>query len=185
MVLLVILSAALYGTYFSLMRGRDTATAKMTERRELSSTLDRLRRELSAAQYNTQNKRLHFVVEDRDYFGKPASTLDFAAIAPPRADSQTASDQVLLIYKAEDKGKKLILTRQARDLYVTVDPPPYPQMDELTGFLVECYDGTKWVKSWDTALNNALPRAVRVTIRVMEGETEKEFSAVAKVRTAS
>ena len=62
LLLLVILSGALYGTYFSLMRGRETAMAKMDARRELSVTLDQLRRELSAAFYNTQNQRLHFVV---------------------------------------------------------------------------------------------------------------------------
>ena len=101
--LLVILSGALYGTYFSLMRGRDMAVVKMGERRELSVTLDQLRREISAAFYNTNNKRLHFVVEDRDYFGKPSSTLDFTALAPPRSDQQTMSDQVQLVYKGVEK----------------------------------------------------------------------------------
>src|SRR6266545_2201874 len=98
MSLLVILSAALYGTYFSLMRGRETTVARMEARRELSTTLDQLRRELSAAFFDTNNTaqkpKLHFVVEDRDFFGKPASTLDFTAIAPPRSGSLTASDQV-------------------------------------------------------------------------------------------
>jgi general secretion pathway protein J len=98
--LLVILSAALYGTYFSLMRGREIAVVKMEARRELSTTLDQLNRELSAAFYNTNNKRLHFVVEDRDFFGKPASTLDFTFIAPPVGGTLPASDQVRAIYTA-------------------------------------------------------------------------------------
>jgi general secretion pathway protein J len=131
LLLLVILSGALYGTYFSLMRGRETAVAKMDARRELSVTLDQLRRELSAAYFNQANAKLHFVVEDRDFFGKPASTLDFTAIAPPRSDGLTASDQVQVIYKAVEKEKKLLLTRQARDLYVTVDPLPYPPTEAL------------------------------------------------------
>ncbi len=186
LMLLVILSAALYGTYFSLMRGRETAVAKMNARRELSDTVDKLHRELSAAYYHSANARLHFVVEDRDYFGKPASTLDFTAIAPPRSDGLTASDQVQVIYKAVEKEKKLLLTRQARDLYVTVDPLPYPQMEELEGFLVECYDGGKWVKSWDTKLNAAgLPKAIRVTLMVKEGDKTVQFSTVAKPEMGS
>ena len=48
MVLLVILSGALYGTFFSLTRGRDAATAGMEARREVRSTLDMLRREISS-----------------------------------------------------------------------------------------------------------------------------------------
>ncbi len=179
--LLVILSGALYGTYFSLMRGRETAVVKMEARRELSITLDQLRRELSAAFYNTNNKRLHFVVEDRDFFGKPASTLDFNFIAPPSSSNLPTSDQVRAIYTAVEKDKKLLLARQAQDLHMTVNSLPYPQMKELEGFLVECYDGNEWVRTWDTVLNNRLPKAVRVTLMVKEGEKTVNFSTITKL----
>ena len=186
--LLVILSGALYGTYFSLMRGRETAAAKMDERRELSETLDRLHREISAAFYHASDNRLHFVVEDRDYFGKPASTLDFTAIAPPRGDSVPASDQVQLVYKTVEKDKKLLLARQEKDIYATIDPPQYPQMKELEGFLVECStDGSTWVRTWDaTRLNgNRIPRYVKVTIMLKEGEKTVNFSTIAITRVGS
>ena len=184
--LMVILSAALYGTYFSLIRSREAAVTGMEARRELRTTLDQLRRELSASLFNKQNQKLHFVVEDKDYFGKPASTLDFTAIAPPRSDSLPASDQVQVTYKTEEKDKKLLLTRQAKDIYITPDPLPYPQMEELEGFLVECYDGAKWVRTWDTALNfSGLPQAVKVTLMVKEGEKTVGFSTVAVLRMGS
>jgi general secretion pathway protein J len=184
--LMVILSGALYGTYFSLMRGRDMATAKMDERRELSVTLDRLRRELSAAFYNTANKRLHFVVEDRDYFGKPASILDFTALAPPRSDQQPVSDQVQLIYQGAEKEKKLQLERQEKDIYATIAPLPYPQMEELEGFLVECYDNGIWVRTWDTTLNNGrLPTRVKITISLKEGVKTMDYSTIAIPRMGS
>jgi general secretion pathway protein J len=187
MALLVILSAAIYGTYFSLMRGRETAVATMEARRELSTTLDRLRRELSSAYYNTKNPRLHFVVEDRDYFGKPASTLDFTFIAPPGSSQQPGSDQVQAAYKGAEKDKKLILTRQSKDIYFTADPVPYPQMENLEGFLVECStDGTKWVRTYDAKLNaNRLPTYVRVTLMVREGGKTVGFSTVVKPRIRS
>ena len=179
--LLVILSAALYGTYFSLMRGREIAVVKMEARRELSTTLDQLNRELSAAFYNTNNKRLHFVVEDRDFFGKPASTLDFTFIAPPVGGTLPASDQVRAIYTAGEKDKKLTLARQAQDLYMKVNSLPYLQMKELEGFLVECYDGNEWVRTWDTVLNSTLPKAVRVTLMVKDGEKTVNFSTTTKL----
>ncbi len=186
LVLLVILSAALYGTYFSLMRGRETAATKIEERRALADTLDRVQREIAAALFRSGNPRLHFVVEDRDIFGKPASTLDFTYVAPPVGGSQPASDQVQTVYKVLEKDRKLVLTRQANDTYVTVDPLPYPQMEELEGFLVECStDGTKWVKTWDTALNTRLPRYVKVTLLVKEGDKTVGFSTVAVPRMGS
>lgn len=183
--ILVILSMALYGTYFSLMKGRDVAVEKMDDRRELAATLDLLRREITAAFYNTGDKRLSFVVEDRDYFGKPTSTLTFTAIASPRSGSVPASDQVLVVYKAVEKEKKLILARQEKDLFVTAESIPYPQMKEVEGFLVQCYDGGKWVKTWDTALNSRLPTAVRVTISLMDGEKTVSFSTIARPRMGS
>jgi general secretion pathway protein J len=183
--LLVILSGALYGTYFSLIRGREIAVAKMDERRELSVTLDQLRRELSAALFNTTNVRLHFVVVDNDYFGKQASSLDFTTVAPPRSGQQALSDQVQLIYKGVEKDNKLLLSREEKDVYFTLDALPYPQIEELEGFLVECYDGTKWVRTWDTTLNNQLPKSVRITISLKEGEKTVDYSTVASPRMGS
>jgi general secretion pathway protein J len=185
--ILVLLCGALYGTYFSLMRGRDLAVEKMDDRRELAATLDLLRRELSAAFYKSNNDRLNFVVEDRDFFGKPASTLRFSAIASPRGGSVPASDQVELIYTAREKEKTLVLARQEKDLYAVAEPVPYPQMREVEGFLVECYEGGKWVRTWDAAKfnGNRLPKAVRVTLSVKEGEKTVSFSTIARPRIAS
>ena len=184
--LLVILSGTLYGTYFGLVRGRETAAAKMDQRRTLSTTLDQLRRELSSAMLNRNNNRLHFVVEDRDYFGKPASTLDFTAIVPPRAGRLPLSDQAQLTYKIVENEKKLSLARQEKDLYYIRDAVPYPQMEELEGFLVECYDGSKWVRTWDTSLNGGrLPKYVKVTITLRQGEKTVDYSTIAFLRMMS
>ncbi len=191
--LLAIISAALYATYFSLMRGRDAAQTRMAERRELSTTLDRLRRELAAAYFATQptgsgqppvsdqqSTLLHFVVEDRDYFGKPASTIDFTSLAPPPGGNFPASDQLRIRYRVVEKDGKLRLMRMEKDRYVTADPLPYPQIEEVEGFLVECSaDGKQWVRTWDTAINHRLPQYVRATIRVKEGEQSVAFSAIA------
>lgn len=182
--LLAILSAALYGTFFTVMRGRDAATAAMAERRELRNTLDMLRRELSASIYKSTvsdpKKRYHFVVEDRDFFGKPASTLNFTTIAPPRSGNQALSDQMEVRYQPVDKDGKMVLARQVKDVYMEGDSLPYPQMEQIEGFLVECTaDGTKWVRTWDTALNPRLPKAVKVTISVREGNATVPFTTIA------
>jgi general secretion pathway protein J len=187
--LLTLLAGTLYGTYFSLTAGRETATAGMERRRELATTLDLLRRELSAAYYRRELKgaddkepnRFRFVVEDRDRFGKPASILEFTCLAPPRDDGAAASDQVAVRYEPVEKDGRLWLARQARDLYFTGEPVRYPQMDELVGFLVECFDGSKWVKTWDAA-TQGMPRQVRVTITVQEGEGTVDYATIATLQ---
>ena len=183
MALLVILSGALYGTYFSLMNGREAAVSGMETRREIRTTLDMLRREVSSVYFRTNNstdkekKKLYFLVEDRDFFGKPASTMKFSAIVPPNSGSTPVSDLMEIAYRAIATDNKISLSRQAKDFYFNIESIQYPQMEEVEGFLVECYDGSKWVKSWDTALKNKLPKAVRITLQVKEGDKTVEYTA--------
>ena len=111
-------------------------------------------------------------MEDRDSFGKPASLLAFTSVAPPRLSPGPTSDQTQVIYSVKEKEGVLSLTRESRDLYLDpgVKTLPYPVLDTIEGFLVECNDGNKWVKSWDTALNGHPPRCVRVTLTLKGGE---------------
>jgi general secretion pathway protein J len=184
--LLGILAGTLYSTYFTLIKGRESAAEGMEARRELRTTLDLLRRELNSVFYRTvQNgtkNRLNFQVEDRDIFGKPASKLAFTTIAPPQAGGQTVSDQVDLVYEIVERDKKMILSRQAKDHYHSAEAERYPQMENIEGFLVECLSGDKWVKVWDTTLNSALPKAIRVTVTVKEGDASNSYSILATPR---
>ncbi len=182
-VLLGILSTALYGSYFGVMRARDRASAGMESRRELGATLDLIRREVSSALFNRTDKRLRFVVEDRDNFGAQSSTLELTTLAPPAGQNRSESGIVAITYRLVEKDKKRTLMRQERDLFSEEAViPAYPQMEQISSFLVECYDGSKWVKSWDTAINNVLPKGVRVTVQVEEEGKPVQFSVLSTPR---
>jgi general secretion pathway protein J len=196
-VLLGILSAALYGSYFGVLRARDRASSGMESRRELGATLDLIRREVSSAQFKPNNtNELHplmFVVEDRDNFGAPASTLTLTTLAPPSSGiTQRESGIIIVKYRVVEKNKKLSLRRQERDLFseesTVID---YPQMEQISSFLVECYDGSKWVKSWDTAINGGLPKNasgggnVRITVQILEEGKPVEFTMLSTPRIGS
>jgi general secretion pathway protein J len=180
--LLGVLAGALYGTYFSLIKGRESAIVGMEARRELRTTLDLLRRELNSALYRRNNKRLHFSVENRDIFGKPASVLAFTSIAPPQPGGQIISDQLDLKYEIVERDKEMILTRQAKDIFHAGEAARYPQMESIEGFLVECQNGDKWVKVWDSAINFGLPQAIRVTVTVKDGEKTADYTLLATPR---
>ncbi len=184
-VLLGILTAALYGSYFTVIRARDRASSGMESRRELGATLDLIRREISSAEFNRNDKRLRFVVEDRDNFGVQSSTLELTTLAPPDGQGRSESGIVTVRYQIDVKDKKSILSRQEKDLFseeTTV--PAYPQMDQISSFLVECYDGSKWVKSWDTAINNKLPARVRVTVQIEEEGKPVPFAMLSVPRVS-
>lgn len=179
LVLLVMLSSTLYGTYFSVMRGSEAGRERTEPLRDARTVLDLLRRELAAVYFQRANERLHFVVEDRDVFGKPASILDFTAFTVPRTGSVPSSDVMAVRYKPVEKDERqLILARQTRDIYLDVKPVSYPFTEQIEGFLVECYDGSQWVKSWDTALNGGLPKAVRITLLIQGDDKPVGFTAI-------
>lgn len=182
-VLFGILSAALYGSYFTVLRGRETAAGGMEARRELGSTLDMIRREFAGALYSRDDKRLRLVVEDRDIFGKPASTLELTTAVPEAGQAFPESGIVTVRYRLVEKGKQLILTRNEQDVFFPAGSTDgYPQMEHISSFLVECFDGSKWVKSWDTALNFSLPKMLRVTVQVEEDGRPVEFTMLAHSR---
>ena len=82
-----------------------------------------------------------------------------------------------------EKNNKRILTRQERDLFSEETALlAYPQMEQISAFLVECYDGSKWVKSWNTAINGALPKSVRVTVQVVEEGKPVQFTVLSVPR---
>ena len=78
----------------------------------------------------------------------------------------------------EREEKKIILSRQTQDLYLDSKPLPYPLTEQIEGFLVECYDGNQWVKSWDTRFECRLPKAVRITCFVQGSDKPVGFSAI-------
>ena len=181
-VLLGILSTALYGSYFGVMRARDRASSGMESRRELGTTLDRIRREVSSALINSTDKRIRFVVEDRDNFGVQSSTLELTTLLPPSVQTRSESGIVTVTYKMAEKDKKRILTRQERDLFSEERSiSAYPQMEQISSFLVECYYGGKWVRKWDTD-NPGLPERVRITVQIEEEGKPVQFSVLSDPR---
>ena len=188
-VLLGILTTAIYGSYFTVLRARERASEGMEARRELGSTLDLIRREFASASavYSRDDKRLRFVVEDRDHFGKPASNLELTTLTPPSGPGRKESGIIAVRYRMVDKDTQRILTRREQDVFFeSAEAKGYPQMERISSFLVECYDGSKWVRSWDTAasLNSKLPEMLRITVQVDEDGRQVEFSALAPSRVS-
>lgn len=175
--------AAAYTTLFSLTQAQERATKSMEQRRALRTTLDRLRCELSSIVYRNNNPQLRFIVQDRDYFGKPASAMQYATIAPP-GDSNTADLQRARYRILEESNGRLVLHRASQGLFAVQERTDdgYPLLHGLEGFLVECFDGGKWVTTWDTNLTPALPKMIRVTVKQHEGERVVSYQATVAPR---
>lgn len=176
--------AAAYTTLFSLSRAQEQAAHGMEQRRALRNSLDLLRRELSSVLLKAGDQRFRFMVQDRDFYGKPASTIQYATLAPP--SEGISSDLVRVRYQTTEDGSSLLLQRASQGLFVTTEGNSgYPLLSNLEGFLVECYDGSKWVKTWDTTLTSSLPKMIRVTVTLLEGDRSVAYQVTATPRIAA
>lgn len=169
MALAAVIMAGAYSAYFSLQRAQDSTTVAMEQQRMLRASLDLMRRELSSLRFSKGQTTQRFLVEDRDIFGKPASVVSFATLAPPQ--EAAVSDQLLVQYRtSEADDGSLTLSRSSRDRFLATDTrSSYPLLERHEGFLVECFDGSTWRKNWDTDLTPALPQQIRVTVSVRDG----------------
>jgi general secretion pathway protein J len=89
------------------------------------------------------------------------------------------SGVITVRYQLVEKDKRYILTRSEQDCFSETPPAfVFPQMERISGFLVECYDGSKWVKSWNTALGQPRPKMVRITVQYEEDGKPIDFSVL-------
>lgn len=169
-------------TLFSLNQAQQQADQQMEGQRAMRNSVDLLRRELESVLFSPQDKRLRFQLQDRDFYGKPASILSFTTVAPPL--EAKVSDQMIVIWQVAERDGKLRLVRGSRDYFSRDDleRPDYPLLERIDSFLVECFDGSKWVRSWDTELNRALPRRLRVTIGLPMQERVASFQFLVQPR---
>lgn len=169
-------------TLFSLNQAQQQADQQMEGQRAMRNSVDLLRRELESVLFSPQDKRLRFQLQDRDFYGKPASILSFTTVAPPL--EAKVSDQMIVIWQVAERDGKLRLVRGSRDYFSRDDleRPDYLLLERIDSFLVECFDGSKWVRSWDTELNRALPRRLRVTIGLPMQERVASFQFLVQPR---
>lgn len=167
---------------FNLHNAREQADQLMEQQRALRSSLDLVRRELNSALFGTGNEKLRFQILDRDFYGKPASILSFTTLAPPL--EAAVSDQIQVVWQVEELGEQLRLVRSSREFFRNDDlePVDYPLIEQVEGFLVECYDGNNWIRTWDTELTRGLPRLIRVTISVPQQDGIASFQVLASPR---
>lgn len=170
---------AVTSTIFTLNRAYSRTSERMEQQRALRNTIDLLRREISSTLYRPEDKALRFQVLDRDFYGKPASSLKLATIAP--SQDGEVSDQIVVQYRPEQQGDRILLARSSRDYFQneTDRPDSYPLLERLEGFLVECHDGSRWLKTWDSDLVKGLPKQVRITVTVPDGNRQVSFRLLA------
>ncbi len=175
-VLAVALSALLltivYWTYFSINRSIDAATENqdaMDTGRTLSELIKRDVRSISPARYALLGKN---TVIQNSSFGEVEFVTDALSGTEPQRLRRVGYALIL-----SDKGEKTLVRRESTDLSDPLDKSPADYLPKafevstiITGFLVEFYNGSTWLQTWDSGVTGQMPTQIRVTIDISDAK---------------
>jgi general secretion pathway protein J len=175
-VILSIVLAAIYSTFFLSYRaveGMDESMVKLQESRE---AIDILRRELDAAFYSGIDGNTFLKVQDRDIYGKQTAQLTFTAFSPLRPGLSRIS------YYIEDKDGKLNLFKKIESPYTNDKTEGFNIIEDIEAFSVETLYGDRWVKTWDTDISKSIPDEIRINLSVIINRNKMTLFDVARPR---
>ncbi len=159
------LITALYATFFSVFTAGTTANGGLGKRIEAGRVLDRFSRDINSAYFNPKNPASRFLGE---LLG-PGPILTLLTFTHPlRTGSMPASDLMGVHYFAEDGPDGLTLFKEIWNPYIN-DRFKVNLIDGVEAFEISYFDGKVWSKGWDSALEGALPKAVKLAVRLKGG----------------
>ncbi len=178
--------AALYATFFSVLRSRDAVDRALERSAEIRHFLDRFGGEARSAFYSANNPFTSFAGEENYRLGAPSSEISFTSFGyPARVEARPVSDLVYVRYFVEksDSGAFTLYREYANPLAAQKGAAfKVEAVEDIDGFEASFYNGKEWVKAWDSSLEGRPPEAVKAVVRIREGRDVSEFSAIARVK---
>lgn len=173
-----IVLTALYATFFSVFRAGSVAEEKLDEHIRAGRFTDLFSRDIHGAYLGRKPRTTEFT-------GAPlgmGSALSFASFTyPVLKKGFPASDLAGVSYFSEESSGGGVtdggvnVYREAWNPYIG-EKVRVEVLKGVRSFEIEYYNGSLWSKAWDSGLENALPEAVRATVKLPGG---MEFKALA------
>lgn len=159
-----IVLASLYSTFFLSQRAVDAVDESLIRLQESRAVLDVMKKELEASLFSRDKTYTVFTLKDRDFHGKQASQLKFTAF------SSLAPGLSKISYTLDENKGKLILKKNIVSAY-TISPEDKTKyidlIEDMEAFTVEVKYKDKWVKTWDSNLNNDIPDEIRISLKII------------------
>lgn len=178
--------AALYATFFSVLRSRDAVDRALERSAEIRHFLDRFSSEAHSAYFSANNPLTFFSGEENYRLGVPSSEISFTSFNyPALVEARPASGLVYIRYFVEKSDSGVFtLFRESSNPFAAQKGAAFKveAVEGIDGFEASFYNGREWVKAWDSALEGSPPEAVKAVVRIREGQDISEFTAIAKVK---
>lgn len=164
-----IIAGIIYGSYMGGLRIIYGSQKEMERTTVARLLLDRISADLACAFLRPDREYLVFVGEDGSAEEMPADTLTFIASDNPRSERDAPeSDLCEVSYLLDPRGDDALYLLRREDS--TLDEDPFSGGEArivgegIAGLDFEYCGEEGWAGSWDSRTDNALPKAVRVTL---------------------
>ncbi len=188
MAIVAIMAVSLYASVRIAFKSQASAEAAVEPSRTAELAMEFIRQDLDNACPPAGNNGQIALATGRlcgDFIGndslgnnnKDSDDLNFFTTAEA-AEHPSANGEVknveLLITSTQNSADQVLVRRVTRNLLSALVPTPDEEVlcRGVVGFNLRYYDGTTWNDSWDsTAVSNALPTAVEVTLELERPNT--------------
>jgi len=198
MSIVAIMAVSLYASVRIAFKAQDAAERAIEPSRTAELAMEFIRLDLDNATPPAGNNgqialatgklRGDFMGSDGTDNNHDSDDLNFYTTADA-AEHESANGEVkqveFLITTPQNSNERALVRRVTRNLLSALVPTPDEEVlcRGVVGFNLRYYDGTTWQDTWDsTAVNNALPTAVEVTIELERPNTIGSMQTMKFVR---
>ena len=169
-----IILVALYSTYLLAHKALFDVDKSLVKLQEARAFADILKREIESTLYSQANSYCIFKMDDRDFYGKQASSLTLTT------SSSLMKGLAKINYTVEEKDGILIITKSMVSGVARVtEENRMNLLEDIESFTLQAKYKDTWVKTWDSSLSKSAPEEVKITLTMRVTDKEKEARSTA------
>jgi len=160
---------ALYSTFILANRALFNVDQSLVKLQESRAFVDTLKREIESAFYSKDNSYCVFKMDDRDFYGRQASSLTVTS------SSSLIKGLANINYAVEERKGILVITKSmVSALSQSAENNRMDLLEDIETFTLQAKYQNAWVKTWDSSLSKIAPAEVKIilTIRMKNREGE-------------
>ena len=166
--------AALYSSFLLADRALVQVGESSLKLQESRAFVDTLKRELESIRYSPDNSFCVFKINDRDFYGRQASSLTMTTTTP------LMKGLAKINYAIEERDGSLVITKSMVSAFSQeAEESRVDIVEDIESFTLQAKYQDIWVKTWDSSLSKNAPAEVKITLTMrMKSYKEEASSAV-------
>ena len=159
-----------YTLLFTVKKGTAGIYEKMHEKEKAFNLLSMVRKEVESIYYSRDTDYTGLKIEEKDFYGKPASRLTFTCFF---------RDGIKIISYSveEDKDNRLNIIKTIADVIKGGKPVKITVLKDVEGFRAQVLD-KGYDKVYDSTKLKKVPKDVKISLLLKGGEGVEEFSQI-------